>query len=188
MEKKWQNFWENLDYIKLKENNFIVLDNFLKTPPNCILDIGCGLAFESEMFQKKYNTELYLLDGDFSQTENNKRDIEYGGVENFRFYSKIDDLKSSFNQRNLRYFFVDANNIQIPNEKKFDLIYSILSCGFHYPADIYREVIMKHSHQETKVIMDIRTTTLNEQAKHFDVLSIIHKGKKHHTCQIRFKK
>lgn len=187
MEKKWQNFWENSDYTKLKENNFVALDNFLKKPPNSILDIGCGLAFESEMFQRKYNTELYLLDGDFSQTENNKRDIQYGIVENFKFYSKIDDLKSSFNQRSMRYFFIDAHNIQIPNEKKFDLIYSILSCGFHYPAYIYRDVIMKHSHKETEVIMDIRTTTLNEQAKYFDVLSIVHKGKKHHTCQIRFK-
>ena len=43
-----------------------MLEQYLPRPPKRILDIGCGYAHISDMFQKKYGTELYLLDGDIS--------------------------------------------------------------------------------------------------------------------------
>ena len=31
-----------------------------------------------------------------------------------------------------------------------------MSCGFHYPVNIYKELILKHSHPETRIVMDLR--------------------------------
>lgn len=184
---EWLNVWDTANYNDIKTNNFKILDKFLKNKPKNILDIGCGLAFESEMFQKKYNSDLYLLDSDFDNTEDRKRDVTYGSTESFKFYSKIDDLKKSYNSRNMKYTFVDANNINIDANIKFDLIYSILSCGFHYPAKTYKDLVKKHSHKNTIVLFDIRKKTLKEQEQDFEVISIVNDIDKHYTCQIQFK-
>jgi len=183
----WLDLWADNEYVKLKENNFKILDKFLKDPPKNILDIGCGLAFESERFQKKYNTDLWLLDSDTSYTENRPRSTGIGEVDTFRFYNTLDNLKKSYNERNLQYTFVDANKIDIDENVKFDVIYSILSCGFHYPAITYKNLINKHSHENTKVILDIRKKSWPVQKNDFKTFDIIHTGLKHYTCQITFK-
>jgi hypothetical protein len=58
--------WSTPEYQAAKKLNFDLLDAELKKPPISILDIGCGLAWESRMFNDKYGTELWLLDGDTS--------------------------------------------------------------------------------------------------------------------------
>ncbi len=84
------------------------------------------------------------------------REIKYGSVDSFRFYNTITDLKNSFDKRQLSYTFVDANNIDLPDHLKFDLIYSNQSCGYHYPIETYKELIQAHSHKDTTVILDLR--------------------------------
>ena len=186
LSNKWLTVWNDKEYIELKKNNFSILENYIKTPPKNILDIGCGLAFESEQFQKKYNSDLWLLDSDFENTEDRSRDILYGKADTFKFYSNVNDLKSSYDQRNMSYTFVDANDINIDSNIKFDLIYSILSCGFHYPAVTYKKLIQQHSHKNTVVLMDIRKKLLHQQENDFKLINVVHNAKKHLTCQIQF--
>ena len=61
----WASDW----YQKLKEENFRLTDNFLSKPPLKILDIGCGLAWESRMFNEKYGSHMWLIDGDVSDND-----------------------------------------------------------------------------------------------------------------------
>jgi len=121
-----------------------------------MVDIGCGLAREAEHYQKKCGTELWLLDGDVSYTKNNQREVGFGDVSSMKFYNPISRLKESFDSRGMSYTFVDAYNIDIPEDVKFDLFYSSKSCGFHYPASTYREFVKKHSHKNSMVIFDIQ--------------------------------
>lgn len=183
---KWINSWYSKEHQDKKIKMFEIVDSNIKIVPKNILDIGCGLAFESEMFQKKYNSNLYLLDGDFDSSSNS-RDTNYGTVTSMKFYSKIDDLKKSWNNRNLQYNFIDANNIVISKDVKFDLIYSFESCGFHYPVNTYAELIKQHIHKDTILIFDIRTKNYEDQIKYFDELEVIHKDKKFKTIRLRFK-
>jgi trans-aconitate methyltransferase len=163
-EKTWMNgVWKTNEYETVKKISFELLDSFLTSPPTNILDIGCGLAFESELFQRKYNCNLYLLDGDFELSENATRDRKYGDVQSMAFYSKIPDLIDSFNKRNLRYNFVDANHIDIQKDLKFDLIYSNVSCGFHYPLNTYYDLLKKHTNENSVIIFDINSRYLTEQ-------------------------
>lgn len=179
----WIENWADESYISLKEENFLNIENFLQCSPKKILDIGCGLAFESERFQKKYNSKIWLLDSDFSNTEDNVRDVSFGPVETFKFYSRIDDLTNSFDQRNMKYVFVDANNINIDDDVTFDLIYSFVSCGFHYPASTYKSLIQKHKNKKTKVILDIRKKSICTDIK---IINVIAETKKYITAQIEF--
>lgn len=155
---KWWDKW-NTEFKreKLKES-FDVLDSFLTSAPKNILDIGCGLAYESEMFQKKYNSNLYLLDGDFEDTKNNQRDVGFGDASSMKFYNPISRLKESFDNRGMKYTFIDANNIEIPENVKFDLVYSNLSCGFHYPVNTYYNLLKTHTTDDSILIFDIKNS------------------------------
>jgi len=190
-ENKWIIGWldtkVNDEYLAIKLDNFNIIQSYIQRIPKTILDIGCGLAKESEFFQKKYKSDLYLLDGDFNSTTENKRDINYGAVSSFKFYSKIDDLKKSFNERNMNYTFVDANNISIDDSIKFDLIYSIVSCGFHYPAKTYKDLILKHSNNESIIIMDLRSSSILEQSEDIEIVNILQTSKKSIKAHVRFK-
>jgi SAM-dependent methyltransferase len=190
-ENKWINGWldtkVNDEYLAIKLENFNIIQSYIQRIPKTILDIGCGLAKESEFFQKKYKSDLYLLDGDFNSTTENKRDINYGDVSSFKFYSKIDDLKKSFNDRHMNYTFVDADNISIDDSIKFDLIYSIVSCGFHYPAKTYKDLILKHSNNESIIIMDLRSSSILEQSEDIEIVNILQTSKKSIKAHVRFK-
>lgn len=183
MQNKWIDTWSIPQHIESKKKLFQVMDNYLKFTPRRILDIGCGLARESEFFQKKYNCELYLLDGDFDDTNTIKRDVKYGTVDNFKFYNKIETLKESFDDRGMKYTFVDANDINIADDVKFDLILSNVSCGFHYPANTYKNLIKKHSTSETKILFDLRNGVDHPDV---EVLEMILTSKKHIKASINF--
>lgn len=184
---KWLNSWHLPWHEESRKENFQILDNYLKSAPNTILDIGCGLARESEYFQKKYETKLWLLDGDFDSTKEKPRDNQWGDAESFKFYSPIDDLKNSWNARGLDYTFVNALDINIDKNLKFDVIYSLLSCGFHYPAKTYRELILNHSHENTVVIIDCRFDTLTTQLEDFDIIEKIKTYDHYYKLHINFK-
>lgn len=164
-------WWTDPAYVKAKEDTFHCLDQYLPQPPKRILDIGCGYAHVSEHFQRKYGTELYLLDGDIRDNPATaNRTSKYGPVQDFMFYSTVEDLRKSWDSRNLKYTFIDANNINIAPDVKFDLVYSWISCGFHYPISVYKKLIQQHTDANSTIIMDFRRKALKEQAKDFDIV------------------
>jgi trans-aconitate methyltransferase len=172
LENRWINSeWQSNEYTKNKGISFDLIDSFLTEAPRNILDIGCGMAFESEMFQSKYNSNLYLLDGDFESSINATRDRKFGTADSMAFYTKIDSLKSSFDKRNLKYNFVDANNIQLPPDLKFDLVYSNVSCGYHYPLSTYLELLKMHTTEDSILIFDINSSRIKEQIT--DIFTVV---------------
>lgn len=194
-QKDWINEeWFTDIYQQHKQENFDLLDTYLPTTPKTILDIGCGLAWESRLFNEKYATELYLLDGDFddnSQDDRIQQQARYTtDPKNFAFYYKLDFLKNELDKLNTQnYHLVDCNNVDIPENIKFDVITSWVSCGFHYPVNTYRELILNHSHDNTIIVMDLRilakqTTPLVEPE--FEIVEVINRRAKYATSHIRF--
>lgn len=193
-QKDWINEeWYTDIYQQDKQENFDLLDAYLSTPPKTILDIGCGLGWESRLFNKKHGTELYLLDGDFDdndQTGRLQQQARYTtDVKNFAFYYKLDFLRDELDKLNTQnYHLIDCNNISIPENIKFDLITSWVSCGFHYPVNTYRELILKHSHENTVVVMDLRILPKQDKLIVEDgvnVIKIINNRPKYATSHIR---
>lgn len=161
-QKDWINEeWFTPEYQAVKQENFNKLDEYLKNKPKRILNIGCGLAWESRLFNQKYDSELYLLDGDFDDNLNDgtvQMQARYSAdAKNFAFYYKLDFIKSELDRLGTKnYTLVDCNKIEIDKHIKFDLITSWVSCGFHYPVSTYKNLILNHSHSETIVVMDLR--------------------------------
>jgi SAM-dependent methyltransferase len=187
--------WSTPEYQAAKKLNFDLLDAELKTPPSSILDIGCGLAWESRMFNNKYGTELWLLDGDTSSNESkpiSASEVNYHvSSDNFLFYHPISWLKEQLDAKETKnYNLIDVNNILIPKDKKFDVITSWLSCGFHYPASTYKDLILQHSHENTRIFLDIRTHLKTKEIfyndSNIEVLKILSKHRKHICAEIRF--
>lgn len=184
--RNWEEAWtDNEAFTAGRQKKFrLISDLIADNPPRNILDIGCGLAVETGMLQKKSGGKLYLLDGDASDSKGD-RDINFGDADSMNFYLPIANLKAKWDERGLDYEFLDANNLQIPEGMEFDLVYSGKSCGFHYPLETYKEVFMKHSHKKTYFIFDIRKDA-DQGDIEYQVVDRLIKGEKDDTCLIKF--
>lgn len=196
-QKNWTKLWWSDGYQRKKQAGFDALDVYLPAPPRTILDIGCGMAWESRKFAEKYQTQLWLLDGDVTHNANkNLHKSNHGKWHNnpdtLLFYHSLDVIKEELNNSGVtNYHLIDAKNPNICPDQKFDLITSWLSCGFHYPVSSYRDLILRHSHENTVVSMDLRIT---KQSINYmpvaepgvEIVELIHRGKKHVHCHLKF--
>ena len=186
--------WSTDLYQRHKNENFEILDRYLNISPKNILDIGCGLAWESRLFYEKYGSELYLLDGDTSANEfkpdTSNTGKYHASPDDFLFYHPLKKLNESLQKLGTKnYHLIDCNNIVIPNDIKFDLITSWVSCGFHYPVNTYRNLIKKHSHENTRIIMDLRIiykkTKLPESEDGVEIIKIINYRNKYAMAELK---
>lgn len=192
-QKNWiDEEWFSDQYQAHKQENFELLDAYLTRPPQTILDIGSGLAWESRLFGQKYGTQLYLLDGDFDNNDFERHLVQaryVSDARDFAFYYKLDYLREQLDQLGTQnYQLVDANNINISDAVKFDLITSWVSCGFHYPIETYRELILKHSHPETVIVMDLRVPSKKTAPvieSFVDTVNVLNTRHKYQTTHIR---
>jgi hypothetical protein len=100
------------------------------------------------------------------------------------YYYPLDHLKGELDKLNTKnYRLYNANNFDVPDHVKFDLITSWVSCGFHYPVSTYRELILKHSDQHTRVVMDLRNTVPLESG--VTVVNAVNQRRKYTTCEIK---
>jgi SAM-dependent methyltransferase len=197
MTKQWigdDGLWDTELYQRYKKENFEILDKFLGSAPLKILDIGCGLAWESRMFNEKYNSELWLLDGDTRDNESKSPTAMTGkyhsSTDEFLFYHPLSELDAELKKLGTKnYHLIDCNNINIPEDVKFDLITSWVSCGFHYPVNTYKDLILKHSHANTRVVMDLRViykkTNMPEQEEGVEIVNVIAQRNKYIMAELK---
>lgn len=165
--------WLSDTYLEGRRIVYETTAAYLGRSPQRILDIGAGYARVSQLFQQNHGSELWLLDGDFNQTVDRPRIGKYGSVDDFKFYRTQQDLEQHWQREGMRYTFVNAANPQIPQDIKFDLVYSWLSCGYHYPLSTYSDLIRRHTDQNSVIIMDFRRKTLPQQQSEFTVVNCL---------------
>jgi SAM-dependent methyltransferase len=183
----WMKIWEekvSQDYKKTDIECLFLL--FQHNPPKHMLDIGCGFAWESRAMNQRFGTQLWLLDGNASDSKPGSKDVGWRSTgDKMAFYNILNDIDLKLKELGTKdYTLIDANNINIPDDLKFDLIYSGISCGFHYPADTYETLIQKHSHKNTKIIFDLRKKRVNQG--NIKIVEKLLDGPKHVKCQIQF--
>ena len=192
---QWSGKWTTERYTAKKRANFELVDSYLSQPVGKLLDIGCGFAHESRWFGEKYGTELWLLDGNQKHNVDKSNTASYGKwnttADDLYFYHTFDFLDAKLQELGTKnYHLIDANNINIPEDVKFDVITSWLSCGHHYPVKTYIDLMKKHSHENTRIILDIRckgTKTNFIGVDGFEVINVLSHagGKKRATVEIK---
>ena len=191
----WAVKWCKPVYIDKRRANFETVDAYLDQPIGRLLDIGCGFAWESRWFNEKYGTELWLLDGDASTNASKPETASYGNwntdPSELKFYHTFDFLDTKLQELGTtNYHLVDANNINISSDVKFDIITSWLSCGHHYPVNTYIDLMKRHSHENTRIILDIRCKGISTNfigVDGFEIVNVVSNagGKKRATVEIR---
>jgi SAM-dependent methyltransferase len=191
----WARKWTKDRYVAKHRASWEIADAYLNQPIGRLLDIGCGFAWESRWFNEKYGTELWLLDGDSSTNIAKSQTASYGNwntdSSQLKFYHTFDFLNAKLQELGTKnYHLVDANNINIPSDVKFDVITSWLSCGHHYPVKTYIDLMKKHSHENTRIILDIRckgTETNFIGVDGFEIVNIVSNagGKKRAIVEIK---
>jgi len=144
------------------------------------------------MFNKNYGSELYLVDGDYDDNPKDQQLVQArysNDASQFAFYYKLDFLRDKLDELGTQnYHLVDCNNIDINKDIKFDLITSWVSCGFHYPVNTYRDLILKHSHENTRVIMDLRILAKTVDPvveENVEIVKVINRRRKYITAEIK---
>ncbi len=187
----YQHTWNKPQYIEGKRQLFERIDAYIGRPPRRILDIGCGFAKTSELFQKKYGCELYLMESDIGNSPGS-RIGKWGTAESFQWYLPIERLKQAWDSQGMTYTLVDGARLDVPADVKFDVVYSWLSCGFHYPVTTYKKFIQEHVTDDAVIIMDFRGN-LNSQEQadlvstEYEVVKVVEASDKKRTLHIRFK-
>lgn len=187
-------FLEKMDHEKRIPHQISLVSAYLKDPPKQILDIGCGPAEHARMFQEKFDSELWLVEGD---KRNNSKKLSSAvkskfrsSTEDFLYYWDLRELKEKLDGYGLEnYHLIDCERTQIiPTNTKFDLVCSWKSCGYHYPLNSYADLIKKHSHPGTVIVMDIRLIkgVLQTDQGWRIIKELYQHGDKYVTCLIEF--
>ncbi|QEF98729.1 hypothetical protein Mal15_27840 [Stieleria maiorica] len=137
----------------------------LPQQPSAILDIGCGIAGIDALLFDHYNgrCDLFLLDKT--------------GMEEKVFYH-FESRGAVYNSLDLAQKFLTLNGVDrsrittqeatpeneiLFGDQVFDLIFSLISWGYHYPVSTYLQPAFERLRPEGRLIIDVRKG--NDQAK-----------------------
>ena len=162
-------------------DEFSSLKPFLPAAANSILDIGCGLAGIDVLISQHYQNqiEIFLLD----KTSTDKK-IYYHFNQKGSFYNslplakKILEINGVDSNKIHLQEATDDNKIEFPGT--FDIIISLISWGYHYPAATYLEPAYQKLNPGGALILDIRKNTGGEKeiAEKFGSYQVISKTEK----------
>lgn len=180
-------------HIKRITDQVDLVQNHLPGPFNTVLDIGCGIAEQAREIQARFGSELWLVEGNRPNNANKSptaaKSKWQDDANEFLYYWDLASLRTRLENLGTKNFhLVDCDAIDIPDTVKFDLICSWKSCGYHYNINTYRDLILKHSHDNTKIVMDIRNSKRGKRLPDDwrIVKELYRHGSKYVTCVIEY--
>ena len=151
---------------KMVQTDYEMVEEYLPEFCENSLDIGCGLALIDVAIYKHYpdnyypesrNLDIFLLD----KTELDTTKIS-GFNKEYKGYNSMDAARDVLVSNNIPtgkiHTFETKNHSELYN-KKFDLITSFLSCGWHFDVDTYMDLFEKTLSHNGRIIIDIRHDT-----------------------------
>jgi protein-L-isoaspartate O-methyltransferase len=163
---------------KNQETSRLLAEAVINYNVNSVLDIGCGIAGYHSGWMKNAKGELFLFD----KSTFNLSSLRYGMGATERYYNSL-NLAKNYLARN----GIEPNRIhtiEIDSKKfsyrKYDLIVSFISLGFHYHIDTYWIDIIDSIADEGLVIIDIRNNssshTFIEEQNKSNQISVVSKN------------
>jgi SAM-dependent methyltransferase len=168
--------------------DYEMIKDYLPTKVDNSLDIGCGLGLIDIAFFNHYDGKinLHLLDKTNTIDENTS---VRGFNKEYIFYNSMDSTKDTLvsngvKENSIITYEVNNDSIEKLNQNKYDLIVSLLSCGWHYSLETYIDLIKSTLTPDGILILDIRHDTgqLEYAQEHFELLyTVINTAESKHT-------
>ena len=142
--------------IKLNQEfkkEFDEIINYLPQKSQNILDIGSGLGIINIFLNNFYEDAYFtLIDKNYVEKK-----VLYGFDERGQFYNDFNITFDFLKSNGIKEEHLDLVNVDSIKKinKKFDLVISLLSLGYHYPLQQYIEFLKKNSHKKTVFIFDL---------------------------------
>ena len=136
-----------------------------KKVPERVLDIGCGFALYDNVLLEHYGypdrTHIYLLDKTTDEVK--KEGFKVGGFrpEGISFYTNLECAKdilvaNGASESNIHTMEVSDGVLNQLTTSSFDLVFSLLSYGHHYPVSTYLKDIKRILKKGGILILDLR--------------------------------
>lgn len=167
----WGDYSPTNLYAGAKEAFDLGLKNFLPSnTPLKVMDIGCGMGLYNFLLFKHYsfdaNLHVFLLDKTTDQIEDSKNFVAGGWhpVDRFSFYTNLqcasDILKNNTNlHNNVHPIEPTLSNLEALEDSSFDLVYSLLSYGHHYPVSTYLGHVYRILKSGGYLVLDLRNSS-----------------------------
>jgi SAM-dependent methyltransferase len=138
------------------------LQSSLPRRVRAILDIGCGLAGIDLLLHRHYagHLEVHLLDRD------GLSDLYYGFRNEAAFYNSLSMARAFLTLNGVPHDQISTHNVDqvgFPTGRKFDIVLSLISWGFHYPISTYSEQVRSSLAPGGTVIVDVRRGTAGRE-------------------------
>ncbi|MDZ7709306.1 MAG: hypothetical protein U5K36_03830 [Roseovarius sp.] len=151
--------------------------------PGRVADIGCGYAFADLFLYRRYGCDLVLID------------IEEGNDRHFGFnaahpgYTSLERARAFLVANGVpadKITTVNPNQTEVSGLGAFDLVISLLSCGFHYPVETYAALFAEQVSQGGGIVIDIRKGSGGmAELKKFGAVSVLQSQQKHSRVMVR---
>lgn len=135
-----------LEYLELKPT----LDAIA---PTSVADIGCGYAIFDLFLWQDFPGQILLIDLERSDERH------FGFRERGAAYSNLDVAKAFLTSNGVANSDIVCRNPEtadLSDEPSVDLAVSFVSCGFHYPVELYMDFFEKGVASDGSVILDFR--------------------------------
>ena len=186
------NFFINFnqsEHIEENTNNLFKLEietikNFIPKSVKNIMDIGCGLGIIDVLLNDFYSNKpsFYMLDKNRID-----RKIKYGFSSNYESYNDLNETKQILLDNNIdkNHIFLFDVDKEILIENKMDLVISLKSMGYHYPLEIYIDLLRKCCNQDTVFIFDLSGGYYSEKLldKYFQSNEVIYQEASIHSLK-----
>ena len=129
--------------------------------PNRIADIGCGYALFDLFAARDLGSDVLLID-----LESNEH-RHFGFAKEGAAYSSLSVARKLLEDNGVLSTKIETLNPRVEKPEDagpVDLAVSFLSCGFHYPVDLYLPFIETAITADGAAIFDLREATAAEQA------------------------
>ena len=159
-----------------------IIKNYIPKNPKNILDIGSGVAGIDIMLHKHYKDkeiDFHLLD----KTEVNSK-VYYGIEKEAAYYNSLNIAKNILMANGIEEKNIHTQEVrgkEIFPGKRFDMIISLISWGFHYPVNTYIDEVYDALVTGGVLIIDVRKNTEGEDLllKKFGLESVIYEAQKY---------
>lgn len=145
--------------------------------PKRIADIGCGYGFVDLCLYRRYACDLVLIDIESGN------DRHFGFSEQHPGYTSLAKAKQFLVANGVpadRITTLNPNRDSVADAGDFDLVFSLLSCGFHYPVETYQALFRNQVRPAGGILLDIRRGSGGKAAlKKFGALTVLARQNKH---------